>query len=319
MALGLLASTILPVFGFIGIGYLTIVLRVLRDETADHLSNFVFTLGVPLLLIRAIGTMQLPDVSPWPFWGVYFSSVLINIGLGMLVTERIFKRDARAGVIGGMSASFSNLVMVGVPLVSRAYGDEGLVTAFLLISVHMPFMMTVSALLIEVAEYRDGSAAGRLDFFGAIKRVVRQLLRNPLIIGILIGTAVRLTGLPIVGVPRALVDGLANTAIPLALVSLGMSLPRYGLRGHVMPAIVLSALKLLVIPSVVYVLAFHVAGMPPLPAAVLVLAAACPTGVNAYLIAVRFQTGLALSANTITLTTAASIISFTLWLTIVAG
>ncbi len=310
-------STVFPIFGFIAIGYLSITLRLLRDEVADHLSTFVFTLAVPLLLIRAIGTMQLPDVSPWPFWGIYFASVLLNIAIGVVLTERLFKRDARAGVIGGMSASFSNLVMVGLPLVTQAFGEQGLVTAFMLISVHLPFMMTVSALLIEVAEYRDGSAAGRLNVFGAVAKVVRQLLRNPLIIGILIGVAVRIVGLPIVGVPRTLVDGLAETAIPLALVSLGMTLPRYGLRGNVAPAVVLSVVKLLVMPAIVYVLVFHVFALPPLPAAVLVLSAACPTGVNAYLIANRFQTGLALSANTITLTTAASVVSFVLWLAIV--
>ncbi|UOM36036.1 AEC family transporter [Acuticoccus sp. I52.16.1] len=317
MAFGLLAATVLPVFGFIAIGYLTIVLRVLREEVADHLSNFVFTLGIPLLLIRAIGTMELPDISPWPFWGVYFSSVLINIAIGVVITERAFKRDARAGVIGGMSASFSNLVMVGLPLMTQAFGEQGLVTAFFLISVHLPFMMTVSALLIEVAEYRDGSAAGRLNLFAAVGRVARQLIKNPLVIGILIGVAVRVTGLPIVGVPRTLVDGLADTAIPLALVALGMALPRFGLRGTVAPAIVLSVVKLMVMPAVVYLLAVHVVALPPLPAAVLVLSAACPTGVNAYLIANRFQTGLALSANTITLTTAGSIVSFMFWLALV--
>ena len=316
MQLDLLASTVLPVFGFIGIGYLSIAFRILRDESSDHVSNFVFTLGVPLLLVRAIGTMELPDVSPWPFWGTYFSAVLIHIAIGILVTEKIFKRDARAGVIGGMSASFSNLVMVGVPLVTQAFGEAGLVTIFMLVAVHLPFMMLVSAILIEVAEYRDGAAAGRVNVFAALKRVVRQLLRNPLVIGILVGLAIRVTGLPLVGVPRRLVDGLAETAIPLALVALGMSLNRYGIRGHVGPAIVLGIGKLMVLPGIVYVLAIHVVGLPPLPSAVLVLGAACPTGVNAYLIASRFQTGLALSANTITLTTAASILSFTLWLSL---
>ncbi|ORE92986.1 auxin efflux carrier [Stappia sp. 22II-S9-Z10] len=317
MAFADLLATVLPVFGFIAIGALTIKLGWLKDETADHLSNFVFTLCIPLLFIRAIGTMEFPQISPWPFWGTYFSAVIVHIGIGIGLTERVFKRDARAGVIGGMSSSFSNLVMVGVPLVTQAFGEEGLVTIFMLIAVHLPFMMFISAALIEIAELRDGSAAGRVRILPAIARVVRQLLRNPLIIGILIGVAIRLTGLPVTGIPRRLVDGLAETGIPLALVALGMSLPRFGLSGNVAPAVVLGLAKLMLLPGIVYLSGTYIVGLPPLPVAVLVVAAACPTGVNAYLIAARFQTGLALSANTITLTTAGSIATFSFWLMLV--
>lgn len=316
MPLGQLLETVLPVFGFIAIGYLIIAAGLLRSETCDHVSNFVFTVGVPALLIRSVGTLAMPDISPWPFWAVYFSGVGIITGIGVLITERLFKRDARAGVIGGMSASFSNTVMVGVPLVTAVFGPSGQVLMFVLIAVHLPVMMFVSAFLIEIAEYRDGSAAGRLRFGAAIMRVCRSMMRNPMIIAILIGAFIRLTGVPIVGVPLRLVDGFAETAIPLALTALGMSLYRYGVSGNVRPAIVLGIVKLMVMPAVVYVLAVYVAGLSPLATSVLVLAAACPTGVNAYLIANRFQTGLALSANTITLTTAVSMLTFTLWLAV---
>ena len=51
----------------------------------------------------------------------------------------------------------------------------------------------------------------------------------------------------------------------------------------------------------------------------IVLAAACPTGVNAYVVASRFRTGEALSSNAITLTTALAVLTVALWLHVLAG
>jgi predicted permease len=49
----------------------------------------------------------------------------------------------------------------------------------------------------------------------------------------------------------------------------------------------------------------------------IVIAAACPTGVNAWLVASRFGTGQALASNSITLTTGLSVVTVAAWLTIV--
>ncbi|WP_108660772.1 AEC family transporter [Acuticoccus kandeliae] len=316
MSLGALLSIVLPVFGFIGLGYAIIAIGLLKQETGDALATFVFTIAIPLLLFRALGTLAVPDVNPWPFWLVYFASAFLNVGLGMFIVIRYFGRDMRAGVIGGMSAAFSNSVMVGIPVLAQAFGEPGLVTGFILVAVHTPIMMTASAFLIEYAEHRDGMAAGPANYGASALRVARALITNPLIVAILAGVAFRLTGLPMVGVPRTLVDRLSDTAIPLALISLGMSLNKYGIRGNVKPAIALGVIKLMLMPAIVYVLAVHVAHLPPIAAAAAVICAACPTGVNAYLIANRFNTGLALSANTITITTAISLVTFTFWLAV---
>ncbi|XWN31956.1 MAG: AEC family transporter [Devosia sp.] len=315
MALEGLFDIVLPVFGFIALGYLVIALKFLPADRGDALGDFVFMVAVPLLLFRALGTLELPDISPWPLWLTYFFGVAVNMAVGIFITERLFKRDARAGVVGAVSTSYSNLVMVGIPVFSQAFGEEGLVTGFLLVAIHLPVMMTVSSILIEIGEHRDGVAQGPLRLGPAMVRVVRSLAKNPLIIAIVAGGSFRATGLPLEGVPRTVIDGLSDTAIPLALVSLGMSLNKYGIRGNVAPAVVLGVLKLGVMPLVVYLVAAHVAGLPPLATAIVVLGAACPTGVNAYLFAVRFQTGLALSANTITLTTVFSLVTFSVWLT----
>jgi malonate transporter len=87
---------------------------------------------------------------------------------------------------------------------------------------------------------------------------------------------------------------------------------RYGFAGRGRLASAATMLKLFVMPGVVYVLA-TVFGLSPEWRAALVLVAAVPTGVNAWLISVQFRTGEALAASAITLTTALGVVSVTFW------
>lgn len=315
MDLSALVAIVLPVFGFIGLGYATVATRLLNDEVADALTAFVFSVAMPTLLFRGIGTLAVPEIDPWPYYLSYFGAAGINVVLGVIIIRKVFGRDARVGVTAGMSAAYSNIVMLGLPMVTQAFGDAGLTVTLMLIAVHLPLMMLVSAIMIEFAE-AGAPGSGGVDIPRAVLRVGRNLLRNPIVVGIFAGVAFRFSGLSIEGIPATLIEGVSGTAIPLALISLGMSLHRFGIRGNVRQALAIGAVKLFVMPAVVYVLATFVFGLPKLAVAVAVLCAACPTGANAYLIATRFQTGLKLSANAITMTTAASVLTLWLWFAI---
>ena len=60
-------------------------------------------------------------------------------------------------------------------------------------------------------------------------------------------------------------------------------------------------------------------GLPPLTAKVAVAAAALPSGVNSYLIAVQFGTGQALASNQMTIATACAVVTTAFWLIDRAG
>ena len=316
MDLSALVAIVLPVFGFIGLGYLTVAVGLLGEEVADALTAFVFSVAMPTLLFRGIGTLAVPEIDPWPYYLTYFGAAFLNVALGVLVIRTVFGRDARVGVTAGMSAAYSNIVMLGLPMVTQAFGEEGLTVTLMLIAVHLPVMMLLSAIMIEFAEAGEAGAGGekkRVDIPRAVLRVGRNLSRNHLVVGIVAGVAFRFSGLEIGGIPATIIEGVSGTAIPLALISLGMSLRRFGIRGNVRQALAIGGLKLFVMPTVVFFLATFVFALPDLAVAAAVICAACPTGANAYLIATRFQTGLKLSANAITLTTAISVLTLWFW------
>ena len=58
-------------------------------------------------------------------------------------------------LIAGIAASFSNTVLVGIPLVQQAFGNEMLQVMLLIVTIHLPVMLLVSSFLVEYAAYAD--------------------------------------------------------------------------------------------------------------------------------------------------------------------
>ncbi len=312
-----LVDVILPVFGLIALGYSVAFFRILRMDVGEALGDFVFTIAVPLLIFRTLATAHFPPVSPWPLWLSYFAAVIIVWLLGDRLVRHLFGRDERAGVVAGMSAGFSNLVLIGIPLVLTAFGEEGSVPLFVLISVHLPIFMVASSLLIDRLERREKKTPATP--LALARSIGKGLLANPIVIGILAGGLWRLAGLPVDGLPKVLIDKLAATAAPCALFALGMALRRYGIRGNLAPSLILSLLKVAVLPALVWTLTSTLTDLPLLWIKVVTIAAACPTGVNAYIIASRFNTGHGLASNTITISNIAAVVSVAVWMHILTG
>lgn len=310
-------AIVLPVFILIALGYSVARFGILSRTIGEALGQYVYVIAIPVLIFRTLAVVDLDGQSPYALWASYFLGVGLSWLLGTLVIRRGFKREARAGVIGGISAAFANTVMVGLPLISDVFGDPGLVPILIIISVHLPILTIVTSILMERAVTLDGlGEAPALKVL--LARIGRSLATNPIVIGICCAVAWRLTGLPITGVMDEVLSRIAATALPVALLSLGMSMVLYGIRGNILPGLILTVIKLMVMPALVFAAGAFIFQLPPLWTAVATLTAACPTGVNAYIFANRYGTGHAMSANAITLTTIGAVLTTGFWLFVVS-
>jgi malonate transporter len=307
-----LVETVLFVFGLVALGYLSGATGYLRTETGDALSEFAIGVALPLLLFRTMIGADFNGSAPWALWATYFIAVAVAWTAGHLVTTRVFGRDGQAGVVGGVSSAFSNLVLLGIPFMLGVFGQEGFELLSLIVSVHLPTMMMASIILFEMFGPRRNEPMHPLVI---VRDFLRKILTNPLIIGILAGLAWRATGVPLPGLANRFVDALANIAGPVALFAMGLGLKKFGISGNIKPALALSALKLMLMPAVALLFAW-LFGLPPLSAKVAVAAASLPSGVNSYLIATQFGTGQALASNQMTIATACAVVTTAFWLTI---
>ncbi len=218
--------------------------------------------------------------------------------------------------MAGIPSAYGNALLVGIPLIITAYGNEGAAAISLLIAVHLPILMTLSAILIERALVKDGLSPDA-DARALASSLFRVLIKNPIIIGLFAGILWRLSGLPIVGPANTIVTKIADVAATLALFAVGMNLRRYGITGNVTQALAVSSIKLLAMPAVVFAVVLWIIPLPTVWAKAIVIAAACPTGVNAYLVANRFKTGQGLASTALTLSTALAVVTVAFWLNVV--
>jgi len=300
---------VLPIFVIIGCGGAAAATGLMGARVADGLSEFVFVIAIPVLLFRTLATAPLPEAQPWGYWSAYFGALALIWWMTSALASRVFGLKGQEVPILSFATVQANTVFIGIPLILRVFGDAGSVPMFLLIAIHLPVTMTVATLLVE----RSEGGAARLP------EMARKLLLHPILVGIMAGVAWRLTGLPLPGVAATATKLMADAALPTALFALGMTLRRYGLSAPLPLVGAVAFLKLVAQPALVYLLAFHVLPMPPVWAAVAVLFAACPCGVNAYLLASRYGVGVALSSSAVAATTALAVLTTTGWVWLVSG
>ena len=300
-----------PVFLLILIGWILARTRILSEATGDALGEFVFKIAVPMLIFRTLAEAHFEGVSPFRLWVAYFGGVAVTWTVGHLVAKYIFKRDDKIGVVAGMSAAFANNVFIGLPLVGRSVGNDGLVALSILLAIHLPLMMIAGTILMErAASVVDGGQSRGLR--AVFLQVGSNLIRNPLVIALAAGLAFNLSGMTLTPVVGTVVSQLSNAAGPAALISIGMALTKYPVRGNIGLTGAIASLKLFLLPASVYV-AGKILGLSPAWAAAMVLTSSVPTGINAWLIAHRFRSGQNIAASTISVTTGFGIISVSFW------
>jgi predicted permease len=297
---------VLPVFGVIAFGYVCAWTGLLRERVAEGVSDYVYTIAIPLLIFRTLSEAQLPEISPWGYWLVYFAGAGVAWTVGQTLSLRVFGRPTREAIIHGFTSGQSNIVLVGIPLVLSAFGEPGAVPLFLLVAVNLPLMMTTASLMMEAT----GAGLSRAALFN----LLRNLVTNLILIAFVAGIAAQFLGVRASGAPKAIIDLIAQSSVPCALFAMGLALRRYGIAGDISMTAVISVLKLMVHPFVVWLLVRYVVPLPPVLAGVAVLFASMPCGINAYLLAERYRVGVAAAAGSVSLSTSLSILSISFWL-----
>lgn len=167
-------AIVAPIFGLIGIGYLARRFNLLSLRASDGLSEFVFTLAIPCLTFGMLARAKIPAVQPWGFWLAYFLAVAVVWGVGTFVSRRVFGVAWTTSVVAGFLSGQANTVFVGIPMILKAYGDEGAVPLFLLVAVHLPIVLIAATVLVEGSKTSPA-------------KIARRMVTNPITIGILGG------------------------------------------------------------------------------------------------------------------------------------
>ena len=305
-----IVEIIFPVFAIAFVGYMAAYLGLFKEEHIVGITRFVFYIAIPVLLFNSLANVTLPDQINWGFFLSYYLVVFTIYGIAMLISYRQFAYSAKEQGIFGMGSTYSNLVLVGLPVITSAFGDEALLPMFMIISVHSATLFFLTTIMTE----RESESRG--TFIGLLTQTGSKLIKNPIIIGLVFGLSFNLFSLPIPDPIAETISILSRAALPCALIVLGASLSTYQLAGKFKEAWTIVGLKIILQPMLVWVLAFVVFDLEPLWGTVAVMAAGMPVGINAYMFAQKYEVCITPMATAVLLSTLLAIGTLSFWLTI---
>jgi malonate transporter len=297
---------VLPMFALMLCGYLAVYFRILGAEGISGLSNFVFFFAIPALLFHGISTSRSAEHDEIAIVYAYFIACLALFAATMAVGRWLFRLSLQEQAIMAFTATFSNTVLLGIPIIYTAFGERGLLPVTLITSFHSIILLTLATTIIEIGVGHGGR------FLHSLPKMLLALLRNPLLLAIIAGFVMRLVGWH----SPVIVDGflvlLTGAAAPCSLFALGATLAGFHLGGAIKETLFLTVMKLVVHPLLVWVLVSKVFVLAPIQVAVAVILAALPAGQNGFILAQRYGIYVQRSASTVLITTAISVVTVAL-------
>lgn len=293
-----IVDIVAPVFGLIAIGYVAGRFRLLSANASQGISDFAFTLAIPALLCRTIATAEFGSLSPLAVWGSFYTAGFTTWAVATAMTPSLLKRPPADAAAIAMTATFGNTVMLGIPLAIGTYGAPASAVIALVLSIHAPTWWLTGMLHARATGGEPGQPLS-----GILAGLARDLVRNPIVIGIMLGVLWRVTGLELPTPLDRLLELMAQAGIPTSLVALGLTLVGFEIKGQVPTLLAVVALKLVLMPLIAWIMAAHVFALDPLTTGVIVILAAVPTGANAFLFAARIDRAVASASGAVALGT----------------
>ncbi|MEM8776251.1 MAG: AEC family transporter [Pseudomonadota bacterium] len=302
-----LLEVILPVFLVIGFGYLAVWRDWFSDAGIEGLMKFTQNFAIPCLLFAAMVRLDLALTFDWRMLLSFYAGALSGFLFGLFGARFFFARDWEDCVAIGFCCLFSNSVLLGLPLTERAYGPDALEANYAIIALHSPFAYGIGITVMEFVRARGEGAL----VMGS--RVLKAMFSNALIIAILVGLGVNLSGLSL---PQTLLDGvdlMARAALPAALFGLGGVLVSYRPEGDMRVVLYVCLIALIAHPLITRGLGLAFA-LPVEATRSAVLTAAMAPGINGYIFANMYGRAKRVAATTVLVATTISIFTVWIWL-----
>jgi len=307
-------SALVPVVLLIAAGYLAGWRNWIGGPAVKELSNLIFLLLAPALLFRSMSTVHVEQLSLKPVAAYFLAAALIYAAT---LAVRGFNRTA---AVLALSNTYSNTVMIGIPLIGLAYGPPGMVVVLTLVSLHSLILLTSATIVLELASAREDAAAGlpgQRHIAATVGKALRNAIIHPVVLPVIAGLLFAQTGWTVPEVVDKPIALLGAAFSPVALVLVGITLAMTPVGIHLRGATVQALVKNIVHPLGVLAIGWLL-GMRGLPLAVMVVAASLPIGANVFMFAQRYRVAEELVTASVVVSTVLALVTVSVTMTLVA-
>ena len=207
----------LAVFGVvIAVGWLLVRTRAVPADADGVLTRVCFFAATPALLVTTLSRADLTAVLSRST-AVAVAAELAAIVSAWCLHRLVLRRPTAEATIGALASGYVNAANLGIPVAVLVLGDAATIAPILLLQL---LVLTPATFTVLDAVTRRGNPS-RLA-------TLTVPLRNPLLWGVVAGTAANLGGVDLKdwggGHPAQGLEMLGRVAVPLMMLALGMSL-----------------------------------------------------------------------------------------------
>lgn len=236
-------NVIAPVLFLMIIGYVLVNYTKLADRDLTKKANaIVFKVFLPCMLFNNIYKSNIGEEIGSKVRLCVFAAVslLILCVVLCLIVPHVVKQEKQQGVV--IQAIFrSNYVIFGVAVVQNMYGSDHAITAAILSAILVPMYNFLAVVVLSIfGEKREH------DW----KKIIIDVLKNPLILASVLGIVASLTGLKLPIAIEMTVEDLAKLATPIAFMILGGDLDFSKVKGNLKLSSVVILIKLVILPMI---------------------------------------------------------------------
>ncbi|AIY67653.1 AEC family transporter [Pseudoalteromonas piratica] len=297
-------SSLFPLVALVFLGYLAIRKGGVSQSTIAELSKVTFSWLFPLFLFINIAEADLSGLLSYSVFLAFYGAVLFTFLMTCWLSPSLLKTHKESGAVFALGSTYSNTIIVGLPILISVLSPSVTAQVFLIISFHSAMLFAATSIFASVGSNNT------FDF----KSFLVGLLKNPLLIGIYSGLIINFMGIAFAEFISNTLHLITKPALTLALFILGANLYQYRLSGSYGHIISASVIKLLLLPLITLLLAHGVFRLNSDIVMILVVLTACPTGVNAYIVACQQNQGQSVVAGSVVMSTLLSALTIPAWL-----
>ena len=305
----------LPIFLLMVLGYVFNKLGIIDEKAASWMNKFVFKIALPVLVFKDLASQDFAGTWDGKFVLFCFFVTAVSIAVISLISGFIVKeRSKRGEFIQG--AYRSSAALLGIAFIHNIYGEmsSGMGPLMILGSVPLYNIFAVIILMVTAEETDDNEKNEQAkDKKQLIKSTLIGIIKNPIIIGIMIGMIWSIVHIPQPKIFASLVDNLARLATPLGLMAMGVAFDVKKALNEMKPAFIASFIKLFVLVMIFMPIAVKLGFSGEQLIAILVMLGSATT-VSCYIMAKSMGHEGTLSSSIVMLTTFGCSFSLTFWL-----
>jgi len=308
MSIDATLAALLPIFLLIALGWIVQLIRFPGEGFWPLAERFMYFFLFPALLLKESAAASIGQYEPLTLIATLLSATFIMAAL-TLALRPLLKIDGPA-----FTSLFQGAVRfnsyVGLAAALALYGSAGVGLFAVAIAICVPIL---NVFCVAVLVRYGGDPNRRVDALHQL----RLIATNPLIIACVAGLALNLAGVKIPAAINTTADVLGKSSIALGLMAVGAALNFKILHQGRWPVLLMSTIKLLVFPAVMFGLA-KLLGLEGLGLAVVVLWAALPTSAASYVLARQLGGDAGLMAAGVTAETVLSAVTLPLMLALLS-